>query len=160
MKNWLEQLGNGLKKKEKEASDDVVVEETIRRKPPHRKGSNNDRENVTEATRIARHAQEIPPREQIVFEVVSGSDYGRRFFGITSEIKIGRQLENHIQLSDPKVSRFHSVIYNQDSKLTIEDLQSTNGSRVNGELITGKKELVSGDILKIGETEIRVDITK
>jgi pSer/pThr/pTyr-binding forkhead associated (FHA) protein len=48
-------------------------------------------------------------------------------------VSIGRQSSNVIVVEDPLVSRHHCVIRNEGEKHTIEDLNSSNGTYVNGE---------------------------
>jgi len=57
-----------------------------------------------------------------------------------------------IVLPDPEVSRRHALIRLLDSELAIEDLNSTNGTWINGERITGIRTLSGGDSLKFGNT--------
>lgn len=94
-----------------------------------------------------------------VFTVVEGNDRGRQFIGATTELKIGRQPENHICLRDPKVSRFHALIKIKDSSLIIKDLQSTNGTLVNNERIR-RRQLQPGDLIKLGDSIIEVTLEK
>lgn len=96
---------------------------------------------------------------QWVFTVIEGNDQGRQFIAATPELKIGRQPENHICLSDPRVSRFHALIKVKDSHLIIKDLQSTNGTLVNNVRIRRHK-LQPGDLIKLGETIIQVKLEK
>ncbi|TCL62100.1 FHA domain-containing protein [Hydrogenispora ethanolica] len=110
---------------------------------------------VTEKTKVRPKLQALA-EEQWVFTVSSGLDRGRQFVGATPEIKLGRQPDNHIQLRDPKVSRFHAVIHQKGSQLYLEDLRSTNGTFLNGEPLAKKKPLSPGDQIKIGETVIEV----
>ena len=93
-----------------------------------------------------------------VFEVVAGLDLGRRYVGITNEIKIGRHPENHIHLRDPQVSRFHAVLRRRGIKLALEDLGSTNGTQLNANKVISKMLLRSGDLIKLGETVLRVSL--
>lgn len=94
-----------------------------------------------------------------VFTVVAGNDQGRQFIGATPELKVGRQPENHICLRDPKVSRFHALIKIKESYLIIKDLQSTNGTLVNNVKI-GRHKLQPGDLIKLGDSIIRVTLEK
>jgi FHA domain len=95
-----------------------------------------------------------------IFKIVAGADQGREYVAITKEIRVGRHPENLILLRDPKVSRFHAIFHRKGSRLLLEDLGSTNGTRVNGELVIKKKVVFSGDQIKIGETLIRVILEK
>ncbi|HEX3043770.1 MAG TPA: FHA domain-containing protein [Bacillota bacterium] len=118
----------------------------------------NDRR-MPEATTIHRIPQSQNNQQQIrwLFEVTAGIDCGRQYIGITKVIKVGRALENHIQLRDTKVSRFHAVIRQQGSMLTIKDLNSTNGTWVNERAVQTQKQLFPGDLIQLGETVIRVE---
>lgn len=95
-----------------------------------------------------------------IFKVLSGADQGREYIAIVKEIRVGRHPENLILLRDPKASRFHAIIHHKGSRLVLEDLDSTNGTRVNGEFVIKKRTVFSGDLIKIGETIIRVSLEK
>ena len=60
-----------------------------------------------------------------------------------------------IMISDPKVSRNHARIYRDRSgQWCIRDLNSTNGTFVNGARLFSACILQEGDIIKVGETEL------
>ena len=66
---------------------------------------------------------------------------------------IGREGNNTINLYEPTVSRNHGVFeFHSDGSVFYEDLNSSNGSFVNGNRIFGKIQLKSTDILKLGKT--------
>ncbi|MBW2302927.1 MAG: PAS domain S-box protein [Deltaproteobacteria bacterium] len=68
--------------------------------------------------------------------MIKGPMQGRAF-DLNDEItSIGRALDNDIQLDDPSVSRKHAKIFREGEKLYIEDLQSQNGTLINGRPIT------------------------
>lgn len=66
---------------------------------------------------------------------------------------IGRHVNNNIIVNDPLVSRYHARILYRDHKFYVEDLGSTHGTKINGELIK-MKEIVNGDTLSIASTPI------
>ncbi len=66
---------------------------------------------------------------------------------------IGSVAGNTVVLSDPAVSRKHLGIRRVGGKYELADLGSTNGVYVNGHRM-GKKMLVSGDIMRVGNTEM------
>jgi len=75
--------------------------------------------------------------------------------GVTS---IGRKIDNTIVLPDDKVSRHHAVINRDQAGLyLVEDLQSTNGTFLNGTRLKMPSMVEAGDLLKIGDTELRFD---
>jgi hypothetical protein len=71
-------------------------------------------------------------------------------------VSIGRMPECNIVLADPNVSRNHAEIRPRGTGYVVVDLQSTNGTRVNG-VRTTEQELVDGDELTFGSTRIRFE---
>ena len=71
----------------------------------------------------------------ITLRVLDGADRGRVYDQMTVPITIGREEGNNIQLNDERVSRFHLKIQEDHGKLVLTDLESTNGTKVNGETI-------------------------
>jgi len=63
---------------------------------------------------------------------------------------IGRSEECEVTIEDPLVSRRHARILFQDDDVTLEDLGSRNGVRVNGKPVKGTHKLVDGDRVRIG----------
>lgn len=78
----------------------------------------------------------------------SGSAYEIPSYGAT----LGRG-EVEIQLEDPFASSRHARIFREGTVLVLEDLGSTNGTYLNGELITGPQPLHDGDRIRIGDSE-------
>ena len=68
---------------------------------------------------------------------------------------IGRRHGNMIRLLDPKVSGEHARIVWFYNKPYIQDLNSTNGTFVNGRRITGEHTLMDGDVITIGDNSIK-----
>jgi len=71
-------------------------------------------------------------------------------------VSLGRLPECTIALNDPNVSRRHAEI-RPGSELTIIDLGSTNGTKVNGLRIDGERVLVDGDIVSLGSSHLRFE---
>lgn len=67
---------------------------------------------------------------------------------------IGSNPNSDIVLNDPGVSGLHMTILYRAGKYRFKDEFSTNGTFVNGEMVE-EGELHDGDILKLGETELR-----
>jgi type II secretory pathway predicted ATPase ExeA len=67
----------------------------------------------------------------------------------SNEFSIGRTRENDLQIESRYVSRRHCRLLLEDGEVTIEDLDSTNGIRMNGEPIW-IQPLASGDEVQIG----------
>jgi serine phosphatase RsbU (regulator of sigma subunit) len=69
---------------------------------------------------------------------------------------IGRGLTSDLVLADAFLSRQHARLYRHEETWWIEDLGSRNGTRVNGELLTGPRRLLAGDTVEISATVIEV----
>ncbi len=72
-------------------------------------------------------------------------------------IFIGRLLTAHLPVDDPKVSRMHAVVEIRDGKQVIlTDLESSNGTRVNGQE-EHVATLADGDAIEVGDSRIKVE---
>jgi hypothetical protein len=88
---------------------------------------------------------------QITLRVLDGADRGRVYDDLSTPVTIGREEGNSLQLNDERVSRFHVKIQEDQDKIVITDLESTNGSKVNGEDIQ-LRILRYGDIISLGRS--------
>jgi len=87
----------------------------------------------------------------VTLRVLDGADRGKVFPNIPTPVTVGREEGNSIQLNDERVSRFHLKIQEDHEKLVLTDLQSTNGTKVNGESV--QLWIVGfGDVVSIGRT--------
>lgn len=75
---------------------------------------------------------------------------------IATKITIGRSETNDIIIDDTLVSRFHAVIQKINEDYFIKDLNSTNGTMVNNEVVPKDKyiKLNAEDVILIGRTKI------
>jgi pSer/pThr/pTyr-binding forkhead associated (FHA) protein len=69
------------------------------------------------------------------------------------ETLIGRSASSHLRVADDSISREHAVVLLEGERYVLEDLQSTNGTRVNGKRIRSAP-LENGDEIQIGQTRI------
>ncbi len=92
---------------------------------------------------------------KLTLRVLSGADRGRVFRELTTPLTIGREEGNAIQLNDERVSRYHVKIQDDDGRLVVTDLESTNGTRVNGHSCS-LKILRFGDTIAIGRSVLLV----
>lgn len=76
--------------------------------------------------------------------------------GETTALLIGRQSVCDVVLLDPNVSRQHARLRWRDGGWILQDLQSTNGTFINGRRV-GRSELRPGDLLMLGATQVKVD---
>ena len=70
---------------------------------------------------------------------------------LADPVTIGREEGNTIQLNDERISRFHLKIQEDHDKLVLTDLESTNGTKVNGEDIQ-LRILRHGDLIFVGRS--------
>ncbi|HEV3023742.1 MAG TPA: FHA domain-containing protein, partial [Pirellulales bacterium] len=87
----------------------------------------------------------------ITLRILDGADRGRTFDGLQTPVTIGREEGNSVQLNDERVSRFHLKIQEDQDKLVLTDLESTNGTKVNGEDIQ-LRILRVGDMISVGRS--------
>lgn len=72
-------------------------------------------------------------------------------------VLVGRQGVCDLLLEHSTISRTHCLLLQRDDFLTVRDLESTNGCRVNGQRIR-ESDLYNGDVLSIGRVKYRVEI--
>ncbi|MBX3441335.1 MAG: FHA domain-containing protein [Planctomyces sp.] len=85
----------------------------------------------------------------LTFQVLDGLEMGHVFEDLPTPISIGREEDNHIRLNDERVSRFHAKVQEDAGRIILTDLDSTNGTRVNGHPIR-IRILQIGDQILIG----------
>lgn len=100
---------------------------------------------------------------KIVYVVVkSGPLEGHKYI-VKSDapILVGRSEEANIRIAyDEFCSRRHALIYWENEKCYIKDLESTNGTNVNDTKIQSAVELNNNDIIKLGNTVLVASISE
>ena len=91
----------------------------------------------------------------VTLRVLDGADRGRVFEDLPTPVTIGREEGNSVQLNDERISRFHVKIQEDQDKLVLTDLESTNGTKVNGESVK-LWILRHGDVVTLGRTVLLV----
>jgi hypothetical protein len=81
---------------------------------------------------------------------------GRRVQLGDEPIRIGRLPDCDVPLSDSQSSRHHAEVRRGDHGFLVADLDSLNGTTVNG-VVIHEKDLEDGDVITIGETAIRYE---
>ena len=69
----------------------------------------------------------------------------------------GRGRDADVVLKDVKASRLHARFVPDGGDLFVEDLDSANGTLVNGSRIQGRQLLYAGDLIEIGEVRLRAE---
>src|SRR4051812_29049881 len=90
----------------------------------------------------------MPP---VTFQVLEGIDKGRVFRELPTPVTIGREEGNVLRLNDERVSRFHAKVQFDNNEVILTDLESTNGTRVNGNVIQIRR-LRPGDRVGVGRS--------
>ncbi len=88
---------------------------------------------------------------ELSLEIVEGPGSGKKF-PLAGPLEIGREAGVGVVLDDELVSRRHVRVSPQDGAALVEDLESRNGSFVNGEQIHAPTRLEPGDQLLVGVT--------
>ncbi len=87
----------------------------------------------------------------VTLRVLDGADRGRVFSDVPTPLTVGREEGNSVQLNDERVSRYHLKIQEDQQQVVLTDLESTNGTKVNGESVQ-LCVLRPGDIVALGRT--------
>src|SRR5579863_9198594 len=89
----------------------------------------------------------------VTFQVLEGVDKGRIFrdLPLAPFVTIGREEGNQLRLNDERVSRFHVKVQDDKGDIVLTDLESTNGTRVNGHTVDIRR-LRPGDRIALGRS--------
>ncbi len=93
--------------------------------------------------------EDQPPAEpeipQNAFLIINGV----KVFPLNETVtNIGRRMDNHLVLDDPRISRYHAQIRALNGRFVLFDLNSTGGTYVNGQRIT-QTILYAGDVISL-----------
>ena len=113
------------------------------------------------ATRSAAAAAPPSSAERAYLLVLEGGSSRMFHLPRRGTVLIGRTPEAELVLSDSSVSRRHARITLAEGEISVSDLESFNGTRVNGEVIKdkGARELSSGDVVAIGDVVLVLHCT-
>jgi hypothetical protein len=75
----------------------------------------------------------------------------------SAPLSIGRGGENQVRIDDEYASSSHAQVEARRDGAWVQDIGSTNGTFVNGLKLTRPRKLTAGDVLRVGETELRYD---
>ena len=88
--------------------------------------------------------------------ILSAGMTGRSHELKVDKTTIGRVEDNTFQIAEPSVSSHHCEVLLRGNEVIVRDLNSTNGSFINGEKIT-EKALKPGQTLRLGQIEMRLE---
>jgi pSer/pThr/pTyr-binding forkhead associated (FHA) protein len=89
-------------------------------------------------------------------KILHGSNAGKEIKIPAPKYVIGRGDECHLRPQSDAVSRQHCVILTTENEVVVRDLNSRNGTFVNGERVGEEAVLLSGDVLRIGPLEFEL----
>jgi FHA domain len=102
------------------------------------------------------HASGSSPRALLI--ATAGLARGRTFLVPVDGATIGRQPENAVCLPDERLSREHARIEFRESQFWLRDLGSTNGTALNGNLLSSPQVIGNGDTIDLGSNTLVVTI--
>lgn len=94
----------------------------------------------------------------ISLRVEGGQNIGQIFPLTDGSITIGRQAGNEIVLADDQLSRQHARLDVRGAEIIVTDLDSANGTRINGMPISGPTPLRPGAVLQVGYSTLRAEM--
>lgn len=86
-----------------------------------------------------------------------GIEPGERF-DLFGGLSIGRGTDADVRIEDRFASTIHARVYSRGPSYYVEDMNSTNGTFLNGAVLEGEAELSDLDEIKIGDTEFRFEL--
>ncbi len=99
------------------------------------------------------HSTMVGPSLAPTLEIVRGNEQGETV-RLKLKTRIGRERDNELVLTDPRVSRYHTLIELVAGQWIIRDLESANGTFVNGQPISEGHPLSPDDRITVGDTEL------
>ena len=101
----------------------------------------------------------IPVTIRATLKVTDGADAGEKYYLEKSHTTVGRSSKADIQISDEQASRVHAEISFTNMEFRIRDLQSSNGTFLNGSSVV-EYALRNKDKIMIGETRLLFSIER
>ena len=89
--------------------------------------------------------------------LLSAGMTGRAYDLKVEKTTIGRVEDNAFQIPEPSVSSHHCEVLLHGSDVVVRDLNSTNGTFINGEKVATESPLKLGQILRLGQIEMRLE---
>ncbi|MFU8805361.1 MAG: diguanylate cyclase [Bradymonadaceae bacterium] len=93
-------------------------------------------------------------RDQAYLIVISGPHVGKMFKIDREQVTVGRSSKADMHVNDLGISRAHARLQARGEDIFIEDLQSANGTYLNGDRLLRQQQLCDGDKITLGSTTI------
>jgi FHA domain len=139
----------------------LFVVRVIRSAGRERQAPSQDSMILTPAAAAAAGLRRSSPRRRSLRLVVQRSpslEEGDEFPINSAPVTVGRGGQNDLVLGgDDFASARHARIEARGDGVWVQDLDSTNGTYVNGARVAGAQQVDAGDVLRVGETDLRVE---
>jgi hypothetical protein len=100
----------------------------------------------------------IEPSDTLpILSVVTGPAAGKRLPLLPMTMTLGREVDNNIELKDIDVARYHARISFEGGQYTIQDLEGSSGTFVDGQRIS-KAVLKPGSSIRVGNSELKLEL--
>jgi hypothetical protein len=93
----------------------------------------------------------------LIVERGGGLERNQRF-DLIGGLSIGRSKEADVRIDDRYASSLHARVFSREGHFHVEDMNSTNGTLLNGATLHGEAELIDGDTVQIGDTVFRLEV--
>ncbi|HEU5106405.1 MAG TPA: FHA domain-containing protein [Solirubrobacterales bacterium] len=80
-------------------------------------------------------------------------------FDLIGGLSIGRSKEADVRIDDRYASSLHVRVFSREGRFFVEDMNSTNGTLLNGATLQGEAELIDRDTVQIGDTIFRLEVS-
>ncbi|HET8813830.1 MAG TPA: FHA domain-containing protein [Solirubrobacterales bacterium] len=79
-------------------------------------------------------------------------------FDLIGGLSVGRSKDADVRIDDRYASSIHARVFSREERFFVEDMNSTNGTLLNGATLHGEAELIDGDRVQIGDTVFRFEV--
>jgi DNA-binding NtrC family response regulator len=113
---------------------------------------NKDFEGSTQLLQVE-ETKDVVSFRKCQLKVIAGPDKDKKIDLERKPLRIGKKEDNDFVLADNTVSRYHLAIEQRGDSFVLKDLDSTNGTSINGMRIK-EAYLSPGDVISLGNTQI------
>ena len=97
------------------------------------------------------------PDGWLIAERGGGLERDQRF-DLIGGLSIGRSKEADVRIDDRYASSIHARVFSREGRFFVEDMNSTNGTLLNGATLQGEAELIDSDTVQIGDTVFHLEV--
>lgn len=98
-----------------------------------------------------------PPATLVVIHAQDPAEQGRRYPLGDEDVTMGRDRANTVVVASESASRRHARIFASGGAHVLVDLESTNGTLLNGKAVA-EQTLRNGDVIRVGSTVLRYSL--